>query len=86
MHELTNDQVLVESFVHGEPILNYTKGNHTTEEKEELARVGLEAVMKMIFLYDFVHGDLHPGNIIVDRNKKNNLRMNMIDCGLVVGE
>jgi len=84
LHELTNDQILVESFVHGEPILNYTKENHSEEDKQELAKVGLEAVMKMIFLYDFVHGDLHPGNIIVDRNKKNNLRMNMIDCGLVV--
>ena len=36
--------------------MNYTKGNHSNEDKEELARVGLEAVMKMIFLYDFVHG------------------------------
>ena len=41
----------------------------------------------MIFLHDFVHADLHPGNMIVDRNKSargNPLRIHMIDCGLTV--
>ena len=52
-----------------------------------MAKIGLESTMKMIFLHDFIHGDLHPGNIIV--NKNNNVRgkpwrMNFIDCGLVV--
>ena len=38
-------------------------------------------------LRSILAGDLHPGNIIVDRNEKARgkpLRMNMIDCGLVV--
>ena len=57
------------------------------KERENLATIGLETVMKMIFLYDFVHGDLHPGNIIVNKNtsvKGHPWRLNMIDCGLVV--
>ena len=60
---------------------------HSKKDREELATIGLETVMKMIFLHDFVHADLHPGNMIVDRNKSvrgNPLRMHMIDCGLTV--
>mmetsp|Transcript_11264 Transcript_11264/g.21077 ORF Transcript_11264/g.21077 Transcript_11264/m.21077 type:complete len:516 (+) Transcript_11264:238-1785(+) len=86
--ELTTDKVLVESFIHGEPILNYCEeGRKPKKDREQLAELGLETVMKMIFLYDFVHGDLHPGNILVNRNNKargSPLCLNMIDCGLVV--
>ena len=60
--DLTTDKVLVETFIHGEPILNYCdEGRKPTNDREILAELGLETVMKMIFLYDFVHGDLHPG-------------------------
>jgi aarF domain-containing kinase len=60
--DLTTEKVLVEAFVHGEPILNYCdEGRKPTKDREYLARLGFETVMKMVFLYDFVHGDLHPG-------------------------
>ena len=87
--DLTSENVLVESFIHGETILDFCEeGRRTMKEREFLARIGLETVMKMIFLHDFVHGDLHPGNIIVSKNP--NIRqghpwkLNMIDCGLIV--
>ncbi len=61
--DLTSDKVLVESFIHGEPILKFCEEGHKgRNDREELAKIGLSAVMKMIFLYDFVHGDLHPGS------------------------
>jgi len=86
--ELTTQNVLVESYIHGLTIPEFSKECHSNQaEREDLARVGLETVMKMIFLYDFVHGDLHPGNILVNRNtsvRGKPLQMNMIDCGLVV--
>jgi aarF domain-containing kinase len=85
---LTSRQVLVESFCHGDPILTYLKPSYSTADRQELATIGLEATMKMIFLHDFVHGDLHPGNILVERkppaSKKARLVMHLIDCGLVV--
>jgi len=55
---------LVESFCCGENILEFKA---TPFEKQKLAEMGLEMVMKMIFLHDFIHGDLHPGNILVER-------------------
>ncbi|KAL3777787.1 hypothetical protein ACHAW5_003517 [Stephanodiscus triporus] len=87
---LTSREVLVERFVEGEPMLNYVlkeDEHHSRKDREELATIGLETVMKMIFLHDFIHADLHPGNMIVDRNKSargSPLRVHMIDCGLTV--
>ena len=53
--DLTSEKVLVESFVHGETISKFCEeGRRTMKEREELARLGLETVMKMVFLYDFV--------------------------------
>ena len=58
---LTSREVLVEKFVEGEPMLNYVlceDEKHSKKDREELATIGLETVMKMIFLHDFVHADL----------------------------
>lgn len=63
MMGLTSREVLVERFVEGEPMLNFVRRedeDHSRADREELARIGLETVMKMIFLHDFVHADLHP--------------------------
>ena len=84
LSDMTSDKILIESFIDGEPVLQYLGSNHTNSERQKLATIGLRTVMEMVFLHDFVHGDLHPGNIIVDRNKSGNLRLNMIDCVSVV--
>ncbi len=58
---LTTREVLVERFVEGEPMLNFVlkeDEHHSKKDRQELATIGLETVMKMIFLKDFVHADL----------------------------
>jgi aarF domain-containing kinase len=59
LKELTTTRVLTETFCHGTPILEYTKA--PPKVREELAYLGLSTTLKMIFLHDFLHGDLHPG-------------------------
>jgi ABC1 atypical kinase-like domain len=54
LSELTTSQILTETFVDGRPILDYTKG--TEQERKQIALLGLETTLKMIFLNDFVHG------------------------------
>jgi aarF domain-containing kinase len=83
LHDLTTTQVLVETFCDGTPIMEYTKPETPVEERQQLARLGLSLTLKMIFLNDFVHGDLHPGNILVSGTYPN-LCMNLLDCGLVL--
>jgi len=84
IHELTSNDILVETFMHGEPILNYLHEGRTMEDRKLITTIGLRMVMEMIFLYDFVHGDLHPGNILVDKKPDGTIRLNILDCGLVV--
>lgn len=83
LDELTTTQVLVETFCEGTPIMEYTKDGVPEKERQMLALIGLETTLKMIFLNDFVHGDLHPGNILVTGTYPN-LKMVLLDCGLVL--
>jgi len=81
--ELTTTQVLTETFCEGTPIMEYTKEGTPVKERQQLALIGLETTLKMIFLNDFVHGDLHPGNILV-AGKYPKLKLVLLDCGLVL--
>jgi aarF domain-containing kinase len=61
LSDLTSREVLVEKFVEGEPMLNFVMRedeSHSRKDREQLAKIGLETVMKMIFLHDFIHADL----------------------------
>jgi aarF domain-containing kinase len=81
---LTTPRVLTETYVDGTPIMDYIKA--PKEVRRELALMGLDATLKMIFLNDFLHGDLHPGNILVGEipGKPGKLQLHLLDCGLVV--
>ncbi|XP_035681339.1 uncharacterized aarF domain-containing protein kinase 2-like isoform X1 [Branchiostoma floridae] len=57
--------ILVETFEDGEPITNFMTDDNSECLKAKLAEMGIEALLKMIFVDNFVHGDLHPGNILV---------------------
>ena len=52
--ELTTPRVLTESFIHGTPILHYV--NASESDRKELALLGLNTTLKMIFINDFLHG------------------------------
>ncbi|CAG5957735.1 unnamed protein product [Menidia menidia] len=57
--------VLVETFEESEPISNYLSPEIPVEVKQRIARMGVDTLLKMVFVDNFVHGDLHPGNILV---------------------
>ena len=85
--ELTTTRVLTETFLNGRPIMEYTTRDEST--RKDLANLGLHTTLQMIFVNDFLHGDLHPGNILVEEDgdgKGRNLppKLHLLDCGLVV--
>ncbi|KAJ0403267.1 hypothetical protein P43SY_007571 [Pythium insidiosum] len=63
--ELTSDSVLVESFERGVHFHDL-QTELTAKDRRAVARVVLESYLRMVFLDNFAHGDLHPGNLLFD--------------------
>jgi aarF domain-containing kinase len=62
--EYTTRKVLIEEFAHGLPLpwfLDQGAGPYN----KEMADMGLDAFLHMLLIDNFVHADLHPGNIMV---------------------
>src|SRR4051794_18786841 len=75
IEELSSERVLAMSFVEGTKIL----AKRTRSDPKRIARLGLGALLKMIFEDGFVHADLHPGNILITPEEK----IALLDLGLV---
>jgi len=91
VNEMTTQDILVESFEEGIPVSKYmsalesdeTNGLNTSEKfKAQLASLGFTAFLKMIFVDNFIHADLHPGNILV-RERGNSAQIVLLDAGLI---
>ncbi|KAF2073242.1 hypothetical protein CYY_005439 [Polysphondylium violaceum] len=68
IYPLVSKEVIVETFEPGQPIMEYIKSNNAYNPV--LARIGLDAYMQMMLVDNFIHADLHPGNVLV-RSKQN---------------
>ncbi|KAE9377342.1 ubiquinone biosynthesis protein-like protein [Stipitochalara longipes BDJ] len=62
--EFTTRQVLVEEFATGIPLSDFME-NGGGIFQQEIADEGLDAFLRMLLLDNFIHADLHPGNIMV---------------------
>ncbi|XAR66378.1 Cadmium-transporting ATPase [Bertholletia excelsa] len=66
VYPLVHPAVLVETFEHGESVSHYVdelEGH--TRVKSALAHIGTHALLKMLLVDNFIHADMHPGNILV---------------------
>ncbi|KMP06813.1 mitochondrion protein [Coccidioides immitis H538.4] len=62
--EYTTREVLVEEFAQGIPLTTFLKNGGGVYDRE-ISREGLDAFLHMLLIDNFVHADLHPGNIMV---------------------
>jgi aarF domain-containing kinase len=53
----------VETFIDAKPISDYVEVKHRCNPI--IAKKGMEILYRMIFYENFVHGDCHAGNILV---------------------
>ncbi|KNA17599.1 hypothetical protein SOVF_078750 [Spinacia oleracea] len=66
LYPLVHPAVLVETFEHGESVAHYVDGFDGHERfKTALAHIGTHALLKMLLVDNFIHADMHPGNILV---------------------
>lgn len=62
--DFTTRNVLIEEFAQGIPLADFME-NGGGVFQHEIADEGLDAFLRMLLLDNFVHADLHPGNIMV---------------------
>jgi len=73
--------ILVESYVEGIPVLKFARENRDDRQMlSDMCFKAIRCVCKMIFLDNFIHGDLHPGNVFVSPDGKNFI---LLDVGIV---
>ncbi|XP_008226724.1 PREDICTED: ABC1 family protein YPL109C, mitochondrial-like [Prunus mume] len=66
LYPLVHPSVLVETYERGESVMHYIdelEGNEPI--KNALAHIGTHALLKMLLVDNFIHADMHPGNILV---------------------
>jgi aarF domain-containing kinase len=75
-------QVLVESFAEGEPATEAFLKSQNDYMKNKLAFAGMNCFCKMLLRDNFIHCDMHPGNILIS-TKTDPPCVTLIDVGLV---
>ncbi|XP_077003847.1 putative aarF domain-containing protein kinase 2 isoform X2 [Tamandua tetradactyla] len=65
LRPLITREVLVETYEASVPVSSYQQSGIPIDLKRKIARLGIHVLLKMIFVDNFVHADLHPGNILV---------------------
>eukprot|EP00565_Helicotheca_tamesis_P003447 CAMPEP_0185731494 /NCGR_PEP_ID=MMETSP1171-20130828/13053_1 /TAXON_ID=374046 /ORGANISM="Helicotheca tamensis, Strain CCMP826" /LENGTH=677 /DNA_ID=CAMNT_0028400771 /DNA_START=127 /DNA_END=2160 /DNA_ORIENTATION=+ len=72
--------VLVETFCSGVPVEKFCETHKDDVEiRKKLCNDAAAVMCEMIFTHNFVHGDLHPGNVFVSPDNK----LVLLDCGIV---
>lgn len=62
--EFTTRNVLIEEYAQGIPLADFME-NGSGVFKHDIADEGLDAFLRMLLIDNFIHADLHPGNIMV---------------------
>lgn len=71
VYPLVHPAVLVESFEQGESVSNYIDlPADNSKVNRKLAYIGTNTILKMLLVDNFIHADMHPGNILVRVKEK----------------
>ena len=82
-HDLTRSNVLVLERVAGVPIGDVAELRARGTNMETLANRGVETFFTQVFVHNFFHADMHPGNIFVDVEDPENPRYIALDCAII---
>ncbi|KAG6914635.1 hypothetical protein DXG01_016196 [Tephrocybe rancida] len=74
----STQDILVEEFENALPLEAFLK-NGGGPFDEQIATVGLDAFLNMLLLDNFVHSDLHPGNILIKFTKPPSTKELLLD-------
>jgi len=78
---LSNDRVLVMSFVDGVRITDRDGLARIGISAHDAARTLLDAFIRQVFVHRYFHADPHPGNFLVQRDDQGRPRIVLLDLG-----
>jgi ubiquinone biosynthesis protein len=79
----TRDDVLVLERIHGIPIAQVDALRAHGTNMRVLAERGVETFFTQVFVHNFFHADMHPGNIFVDVTNPASPRYIAVDCAII---
>jgi ubiquinone biosynthesis protein len=82
-HELCTQRVLVLERIFGVPISDIDELKRRGTNLKLLAERGVETFFTQVFVDNFFHADMHPGNIFVDVTDPENPSWIAIDCAII---
>ncbi len=81
--DLTRPNLLVMERIHGLPVGEVAQLKALGTDLALLARRGVETFFTQVFVHNFFHADMHPGNIFVDVKDPRNPRYIALDCAII---
>ncbi len=79
----SSERVLVLERIHGIPIANVSALKAARTNMKLLADRGVETFFRQVFVDNFFHADMHPGNIFVDVTEPESPRYIAVDCAII---
>ncbi|EFJ17307.1 hypothetical protein SELMODRAFT_420999 [Selaginella moellendorffii] len=71
LYPLVHPAVLVETYERGESVSRFVDSPKRSHINSALAHIGTHTLLKMLLVDNFIHADLHPGNILVRMERFN---------------
>ncbi len=81
--EFTRDRLLIMERVYGLPIGQVDELKARGVDMRVLAHKGVETFFKQVFVHNFFHADMHPGNILIDTADPSNPKYIALDCAII---
>lgn len=81
--DYSSREVLTLEYVEGIPISETDRLNALGTDMKKLAERGVETFFTQVFVHNFFHADMHPGNILIDVREPANPRYIALDCAII---
>jgi len=81
--DLTRQNVMVQERIYGVPISDVAQLRAAGTDMAKLAARGVEIFFTQVFVHNFFHADMHPGNVFVDITNPAEPRYMAVDFGIV---
>ena len=82
-HALCSTRVMVMERITGIPISAIEQMDAAGVDKALLANRGVETFFQQVFVDNFFHADMHPGNVFVDISNPEDPRYIALDCAII---